>query len=142
MTFVRHSALLVALLIAGCDKSATEPSSTTTTTPTRSTESFETTLARGDSMFYSFTVTSAGTVNVTLASVVQQGRAAALSTPLRIGLGTPEGEGCTVTDAIEAAPALTSQLSVTMAAGIHCVLIADTGQISGTVIAAVRFSHL
>jgi hypothetical protein len=141
VTFVRHSALLLALLAAGCDKAATEPSSTTTT-PTRLSESFETTLAHGDSMFYSFTVTSAGTVNVTLASVVQQGRSTALSTPLRIGLGTPEGEGCTVTDSIEAAPALTPQLSVTMAAGIHCVFIADAGQISGTVIAAVRFSHL
>jgi hypothetical protein len=93
-------------------------------------------------MFYSFTVTSAGTVNVTLASVVKPGRSAALATPLRIGLGTPAGEGCTVTDAVEAAPALTPQLSVTMATGIHCVFIADTGQISGTVIAAVRFSHL
>ena len=141
MTFVRYSALLLALLGAGCDETPTEPSSTTST-PTRSTESFETTLARGDSMFYSFTVGSAGTVSVTLASVVQQGRTAASSTPLRIGLGTPEGEGCTVTDSVDAAPALTPQLSVTMAAGIHCVSVADVGQIPGTVIAAVRFSHL
>ena len=132
----------LALLAVGCDKSSTEPSSTTTTTASRSIESFETSLARGESRFYSFTVTSAGTVNVTLASVVQQGRSAALSTPLRIGLGTPEGEGCAVTDSVEAPPALTPQLSVTMAAGIHCVSIADSGQISGTVIATVRFSHL
>jgi hypothetical protein len=142
VTFVRHSALLLALLAAGCDKTSTEPSSTSTTTPTRITESFETTMSRGESMFYSFTVGSAGTVNVTLASVVQQGRTAALSTPLRIGLGTPEGEGCTVTDSVEATPALTPQLSVTMTAGIHCVSVADIGQTAGTVIAAVRFSHL
>ena len=141
MTFVRHSALLLALLIAGCDETSTAPSSTAST-PTRSTESFEITLARGDSMFYSFTAGSAGTVNVTLASVVQQGRAAALLTPLHIGLGTPEGEGCAVTDSLEATPALTPQLSVTMAAGIHCVSVADVGQIPGAVIAAVRFSHL
>jgi hypothetical protein len=141
VTIARILPLVLALLAAGCDKTSTEPSPTSTT-PTAITESFEATLSRGDSMFYSFTVGTAGTVSVTLASVVQQGRAAALATPLRIGLGTPEGEGCTVTASVEAGPALTAQLSTTMTAGIHCIYLADIGQVSGTVIAALRFSHL
>ena len=134
--------LWLALLAAGCDNTATEPSSPSTSTPTRTTVSFEATLARGESTFYSFTVGTAGTVNVTLASVVQQGRTAALSTPLRIGLGTPAGEGCTVADAVDVSPALTPQLSVAMSAGIHCVSVVEIGQIPGTVIASVRFNHL
>ena len=132
--------LLVALFAVGCDKTVTEPSSTPTTTPTN--ESFEATLLRGESMFYSFSVGTAGTVTVTLASVVQQGRAAALTTPLRVGVGTPVGEGCEVSDSVDASAALTPQLTATMTVGIHCVYVADVGQIPGTVIVAVRFSHL
>jgi hypothetical protein len=94
-------------------------------------------------MFYSFTVNTGGTVTVTLASVVQQGRSAALATPLRIGLGTPEGEGCTVSNSVDASPALTPQLTMTMTAGIHCIFVADSAsQITNPVIASVRFSHL
>jgi hypothetical protein len=134
---------LLSLLAGGCADTSTEPSSaSTTTTPTRTTESFEATLSRGESMFYSFSVGSAGTVNVTLASVVQQGRPAALSSPLRLGIGTPEGEGCTVVDAVDVTPALTPQLSTTLSAGIHCVSVSEIGQVPGTVIASVRFNHL
>ena len=55
---------------------------------------------------------------------------------------TPAGEGCTVTDSMDVTPALTPQLSATLAAGIHCVSVTEIGQVPGTVIASVRFNHL
>ena len=142
----RFLLLLIVLACAGCDNtisgpSGTPSSSSSTTTSTPFPESFEATLGPGDSMFYSFTENAAASVTVTLASVVQPGRTGALSTPIRIGLGTPVGEGCTVTDSTDATPALTPQLTVAMAAGVHCVWVGDAGQLTGTVIAAVRFIH-
>jgi ABC-type spermidine/putrescine transport system permease subunit II len=99
------------------------------------------TLDPGESTFYSFTEAAAASVTVTLASVVQPGRAAALSTPMTLGMGTPAGEGCTVTDSLQATPALAPQLTVTLAAGVHCISVGHPGQFPSTVIAAVRFTH-
>ena len=132
--------LLLVPLLAACGSSPSSPSATTTSNmPT--TESFEVTLDPGESTFYSFTESVAGVATVTLASVVQPARATALSTPMTIGMGTPAGEGCTVTDSLQATPALTPQLNVTIAAGVHCISVGGTGQLPGTVIAAVRFTH-
>ena len=137
--------LLIALLGAGCDDSISGPSGTSSTSTTASTtpysEFFEAAIGPGESMFYSFTESVAGSVGVTVASVVQPGRTGALSTPIRIGLGTPVGEGCTVTDSADLTPALTAQLTAALAAGVHCVSVGDAGQLTGTVIASVRFSH-
>jgi len=133
--------LLLVPLLAACGSSPSSPSSTTTTSNAPTTESFEVTLDPGESTFYSFSESVAGAATVTLASVVQPGRATALSTPMTIGMGTPAGEGCTVTDSLQATPALTPQLNVTIAAGVHCISIGDSGQLPGTVIAAVRFTH-
>jgi len=143
----RHLLLLLAALVtAACDDtisgpSGTAPTSTTGTTSTPLAESFEATLSPGDSIFYSFTVSADGPATATLAAVVQPGRAAALATPLRIAFGTPVGEGCEISDAIDASPSLTPQLAATLSAGIHCVSIGDSGQLTSTVIASIRFVH-
>ena len=139
--------LLVALVSAACDDTISGPSGTAATTSTTGTtstplaESFEATLSPGDSIFYSFTVSADGPATATLAAVVQPGRAAALATPLRIAFGTPVGEGCDISDAIDAHPSLTPQLAATLSAGIHCVSIGDSGQLAGTVVASIRFVH-
>ena len=131
--------LLVPVLAIACGSSPSTPSSTGTTTPI--TESFEVTLAPGDTAFYSFSQSSAASVTVTLTSLVRPGRAAAVAAPLTIGLGTPAGEGCTVTDSAEVTPALTSQLATTMGAGVHCISVTDAGQLADAVIASIRFTH-
>lgn len=144
MNTKRQLPLLIALLVGGCDDSISGPSGTdtsSTSTTTLITESFEATLARGESTFYSFSVSAAGPATVTLASVVQPGKAAALATPIQIALGTPVGEGCAITDSVEASPSLTPQLTATITSGIHCVQVADSGQLTGQVIASIRFVH-
>jgi hypothetical protein len=138
---------LLVLVSAACDDTIggapgtpTSPSAATST-DAPVTESFEATLSAGQSTFYSFSVTTAGPATATLAAVAQPGKAGALATPLRIAFGTPVGEGCEISDSIEAPPSLTPQLGTTLSAGIHCVSIGDSGQLTGTVIASVRFAH-
>lgn len=139
--------LLMVLAGAGCDNTISGPSGTaassssTTASVTPTSEFFEATLAPGGSTFYSFTESTAGSVAVTLASVVPPGLTGALSTPIKVGLGTPVGEGCTVTDSVDMAPALVPQFTVSMAAGVHCLWVGDAGQLTSTVIASVRFTH-
>ena len=149
---VKRTLLLLLLFVvafagAACDDtiggSAGTPTSPSDAASTSApvTESFEATLSPGESMFYSFTVTNAGPATATVAAVVQPGRAGALATPLRVSFGTPVGEGCEITDSIETPPSLTPQLGATLSAGIHCVSIADAGQLTGAVIASIRFVH-
>ena len=149
MTANRYSPLLlllVALASAACDNTIggspatpTSPSATSNSAPVS--ESFEATLSPGGSTFYSFSVSAAGPATATLAAVGQPGKVGALATPLKIAFGTPVGEGCEISDSIEASPSLTPQLGATLTAGIHCVSVGDSGQLTGTVIASIRFVH-
>jgi len=137
--------LLIASLGVACDNTVSGPSGTdtsgTTATATPISESFEATLSHGESAFYSFNVVTAGVTTVTLASVVDPRKAAPLAMPMRIALGMPVGEGCEIGDAVETLPALTPQLTATLAPGIHCVWVGDSGQLTGTVIVSIRFVH-
>lgn len=142
MTPARSLVLLTASLIAaGCSDSPTSPSDTSSTTTTTVTQSFEAVIGPGGSSFYSFTVSQAGTVTLMLASVTSGGRPAPQAVTLRIGIGTPAGEGCAVAQAIDAAPSLQPQFSVPVGAGISCISIADPGQLTATILAAIRFTH-
>jgi hypothetical protein len=137
----RCSALLFCLLAAGgCDNAPTAPD-TTGTTPTTSSVVFEGTLDRNESRFYSFTVSQTGSVTVNLASLTLVGHRDALNVPVRISVGVPQGEGCAGAESIETTPALVSQMSTSLASGIHCVGIADAGQLPGAVTFLIRFSY-
>lgn len=138
----RHSVVLLCALCA-CNCGSDTPTSATATVATTSTSTvtFEGTLEPGQSRFYSFNALQTGSVTVTLASLTLPGRRDALAVPVRIGVGTPKGEGCDDTVSIEATPALVSQLSATLDSGIHCVNIADTGHLPGEVIFLIRFTH-
>lgn len=136
--------ILVGLLLPGaaCGSSPTSPSSTTsTTTSTTTSYNFEATLAPGETTFYSFKVTTAGAVTVTLASIVRPSQFSPVPVHMRVGLGIPAGEGCAVTESVDVTPALTAQISTTREAGIFCVSVADIGELTGTVITSVRYTH-
>ncbi len=136
-------ALMIAgLTIAACDESPTSPSSTdTTTTIATTTSNFEGTLTPGAASFYSFTVTNAGTVTVTLGSLAYTTGPAALAVPVRIGVGIPAGQGCAVAQAADVTPLLVPQLSAPVSTGINCVNVADIGRLSGPATFSVRFTH-
>jgi hypothetical protein len=133
------AASAIAVLAAGCGSSTpTAPSTTSSTT----TEFFAGTLVAGGSGFYSFTVQTAGAVDVTLASL----RAGSplldvLNTALTLGLGTPAGTGCQLDMQTQAAPALTAQLTESMASGIRCVAVSDPGVLDHAVTFVIRVVH-
>jgi len=140
MTWRYTLLLLGALLTSSCGDAPTSPD-TTATTPTTSSVVFEGTLEQDQSRFYAFNASQTGSVTVNLASLNLVGHREALTVPVRIGVGVPKGEGCGETQSIEALPALVSQFSTTLESGIHCVNIADMGQLPGTAIFLIRFSH-
>src|SRR5262245_51374578 len=93
-----------ALAAAGCHgNTVTTPTTTTTATTTTVadpsiTEEFRSTLPVGGAKLYSFTVGTYGTVNVTLTSV--GGDFVPPTVQVQLGVGTPEGTGCTVSSPI------------------------------------------
>ena len=140
MTWRYSLVLLCALLTSACGDTPTSPDDSATTAAA-SKSVFEGTLEEDQSQFYSFNVSQAGSVTVNLASLNLVGHREALMVPVRIGVGVPKGEGCGETAGIETTPALVSQFSTTLESGIHCVNIADTGQLPGAVIFQIRFTH-
>jgi hypothetical protein len=128
-------------LLAACDDSPTSPTDTTSTTSSASTQVFEGTLDIGGSSFYSFSTSQRGTLTASFASLTLVGRSAALPAVMQVGVGIPAGEGCAVTESIDAAPALTSQFSTTLTTGIFCLSIADIGNLPGPVTFSIRFIH-
>ena len=141
---MRPIVLALALIAAACGGS----DSTTSTEPTvvtgPSTELFEGKLqGRGDSMFFSFTVTTAGNVNVTLASVTTTTTpGSSVNLPLGVGLGAPVATDCSVTTATTTTPALAPQLvGSNFSPNIYCVRIFDVGNLTVPVNFAVRIVH-
>jgi hypothetical protein len=138
---LRPIAIVFALAMAACGGDTTPPSSTTTG-PT--TELFENQLtSRGDSQFFSFTVSTAGDVNLTLASVTTAATpGTSLNLPLGLGLGTPVGTQCNLTQQVTTGPGLVPQLtSSNAAAATYCVKVFDVGNLTVPVNFAVRITH-
>ena len=143
---IASTALVLALLGAGCGGTATTPS-TTTTTPVTSTQFFSGTLDVQGATFASFTVIQAGTVSVTLASVTTGATVGTSSPPvptvLGVGLGVASADGlsCTVSSSVNTAAGFTAQLAVAAAVGTSCVQILDVGNLTGPVNFVVRIVH-
>ena len=94
-------------------------------------------LQPGTSRFYSFTMTSAGTVTAMLGSVEQAG-GVPVSGRLELGLGRPAGTGCAVTASQLTLAALVPQLTQETPAGTHCVRVLDVDRLPSAVTFTVR----
>jgi hypothetical protein len=84
--------------------------------------------------FYSFTVTQYGTVNVSLTSV--SGQFVPSTVTIGLGLGTPDGEGCSTTTSISTPSGTGPQLTGAYNPGVYCVRVSDVGNL----FSAARFS--
>ncbi len=133
--------LAAAVLCAACgNDNVTSPSNTTTIT--RSTEYFGANLDVHGSQFYSFTVATSGTTDVTLLSMrPADAPMPALTTAVGLGLGTPAGTSCALTATATVQSALTTQLSISTTPTIYCVNIADIGNLRQTVNFIIRIVH-
>ena len=115
---------------------------TTPTTPAApQTEVFSGTLGPQGSAFYSFTLSTAGSVSITLASLVPTAPGPAISTVMGLGVGAPNGTDCDVTNSVTTAPGLTAQLVNSLTAGTYCARIYDLGALATNVDFTVRIVH-
>jgi hypothetical protein len=131
--------VLIGLLTAACGNNDTPTAPTTPVGP--QTEVFIGMLPVQGSSFYSFTVTTSGQVSITLASLVATQPGPALNTVLDLGVGTPLGTDCSVTNAVPAAPGLTAQLVNTLTPAIYCTRLSDPGNLAAPVNFTVRIVH-
>jgi hypothetical protein len=115
------------------DDSPTSPTDTSTTTvsaaePTIE-EQFAGTLGANGSAFYSFDVTTYGTVNVTLQNV---GGVTGVPETVWVGLGigVPDGTDCITTTSVNTQAGAGPQVSSVLEAGTYCARIYDVGNLA------------
>ena len=128
------------LTTCGCSDGDTPTSPTTTSTTTATaaspiySEEFIDTVPVTGAVFYSFTVTQYGTVNVSLTSV--SGQFVPSTVSLGLGLGKPDAETCATSSNITTQSGAGPQLTGTYEPGVYCVKVSDVGNLY----AAARFA--
>jgi hypothetical protein len=129
-----------ALACAGCGDEIETPTSASTTTTTASTRIFSGVIPVKGTKFYSYTVSTAGTVSAMLASLTT-GTGVVAAHSMELGIGIPAGTGCAVREVIYAPPSLLPQLTQEAAAGVYCVSIADVDGLPASMNFAIRIVH-
>ena len=131
--------LAIGILTASCGGSNTPTTPTTPVLP--SSEVFTGTLTPQGSSFYSFTVAATGNVSITFAGLLAKVPGPALNTVMGLGVGTPDGTDCSVTNSVTSAPGLTAQLVNSLTPATYCAKIYDLGQLTAPVEFTVRIVH-
>jgi hypothetical protein len=127
--------LLAALaLLPACGSSSTTSPSTSTTPET---DTFSSAIAIGGSTSRTFTMSSAGAVQVTLTSY-------GAGQPGGLGIGVPVstvGGPCALTQSVIATPGGSPQIVTTADAGSYCVQIYDIGNLTGDTGFTITIQH-
>jgi len=129
----RACTLVLAVLAVACSKDTpTSPTSTTTSTSAVAAEpiyneQFTGKVSVSGSSFYSFTVTQYGTVNITLTNV--DGAMVPPTVTLGLGIGVPDGEGCTTSSTVNTKAGSAAQLTGVYDAGVYCAEVFDVGNL-------------
>lgn len=142
LVFVSRVVVAASIVFATACNSTTSPDfeDSTVVPPVFTTSTFAGSLPAGGSLFYSITVTQQGPVSLMLAAVQAPG-GAALTTPVGIGVGVPEGTGCPRSRSLTTPPGLAAQLTVTLNPGIYCAAVYDVGNLSSAVNFAMRITY-
>ena len=138
------SLVLTLLTSPGCSNdSPTSPTSTDTTSTAAAapafTEEFVDTVAVTGSAFYSFTVTTYGTVNVSLTSV--SGQYVPSTVTMGLGLGKPDAETCATSTSISTPAGAGPQISGVYEPGVYCVKVSDVGNLYSAASVAVTIAY-
>ena len=128
-----------AIAIAGsaCGDTPELPTSASTTEPT--TILFSGTLQPKSARFYSYSLTSAGSVSAMLASLERNG--VPFGNAVELGLGIPAGTGCSVSVASPTTASLIPQLRQEASSGTYCVRIADVDGLPAPMNFTIRVVH-
>jgi hypothetical protein len=126
---------------SGCSKATTSP-----TTPTSAaavvTETFTGTLTVGGSRFYSYATPADGTATATLVTI--GGSGVPESVVVNLGFGVPNAFGCTAgATAVQVVGTAGVSASITesQTAGVHCVQVADFGNLYAPAQFTVTIDH-
>ena len=140
---MKHSVLaLIVMAVAGAACGGNSPTTPSTPAPSGSTETFAGSLPLQGSSFYSFTVATAETVSVSLASLTASGTGPAATSVVRLGVGVPLGTDCSVNNSVDTAAGLTSQLTAPLVnPDVYCVKISDIGNLAGPMNFTIRIGH-
>ena len=151
---VLHAAFLLTLaalpvLGAACSKSDSPTAPTVVETSSATvgeaaaptmTETFTTTLPVGGSRFYSFYVSTRGTVNLTLRRI--GGTQAVPDTVwVRLGVGKPDATDCITSTTKDTQSGDEPQISLVLESGTHCAKVADIGNLAVPASFAVTIDH-
>jgi hypothetical protein len=127
--------LAVVMSVAACTNPFSGLSASPTTTPT--TDTFNGPLVQNGSIVFTFTVTTAGSVGVTLMSV-----SPSTTSALGLGVGPSTNGTCSVTNSTSAAVAgSTAQLTATENPGTYCVKVSDLGNLTTASTVTVTVAH-
>ncbi len=140
MTCARVLILGAALMAAGCGDEVSTPTSASSTTTASMTTLFTGVIPVKGTKFYSYTVTTAGTVSAMFASLTTGGGAVVVRS-MELGIGIPAGTGCAVREVINTTAALVPQLTQEAAVGVYCVSIADVEGLPAPMNFAIRIVH-
>lgn len=135
-TFMRMAgALCLALVASACSKdSSTTTAASSTTSPTTSTFASQVSLKGGTAR--TFTMTTAGTVKVTLATLGNGTVVAGL------GLGIPATSApCSLAYSVVTGPSSSPQIVTTADAGTYCVQVYDSGTLTADTEFSVTIEH-
>ncbi len=139
-SFARAVVLGVLLGAAACGND-TPTTPTTGTSTAAAVEIYTGTLQPRALGFYSFQATGTGTASITLGSLTNAATGRPLDAVLQIGVGTPVGEGCSVTNATTTPPGLAAQLNHPVVIGTYCVQLLDPGNLATASNFAVRIQR-
>jgi hypothetical protein len=124
------------MMTSGCTNALNDLFNAPTTSNT-TTDTFNGSLAPNGSVVFTFSVTAAGNVAVTLTAV-----SPAATGPLGLGVGPSSNGTCTIANATSGATAGGSpQLSATENPGSYCVKVSDAGTLVTTSSVTVTVSH-
>jgi hypothetical protein len=140
LRFLRIAGLVIlTAVVAGCDSEADLPAPSDPV-PFSRFETYEGTLSPAGFGFYSFTVGTAGSVELTLTSLVDESSGATIDETLTVGFGVPSGMDCATTESAGAAPALGPQITRSVEAGTYCARLSDAGVLTSRAVFALRIT--
>jgi hypothetical protein len=135
--------ILLTSLAAACSNSGTTSPSTTTTASTSTVrERFTSTLPVGGSRFFSFSISTAGTVNATLESI--GGAGVPSSVVVNMGIGSPFQTSCSANfSAVQVSgdAGLSAVVTGSQQPGTLCVVVSDVGNLFAPATFTVVIDH-
>jgi hypothetical protein len=133
--------LALTCLGVACSSTPAAPAAPSTTSTPAAPPFFTGTLPPMGSSFYSFSLTQAGTVSLTLASLTFGPQHPVPATVVGLGFGTPVGTDCGLTTSLKTAAGLVAQINTAASIGTFCVDIFDVGNLNSPVDFAIRIVH-